>query len=165
MNKSTPYFWTIFAYLGIGLLLLLLVGNVALLLCGVSVNKSICMEAARAGADACAKGGNQKDIEAAVFRTINGSSINVFFLDRPELTEIKFYIRDEKGTRQQMLLVKTITGVRVPAPFLLFITQPEPSGFIHFSSSCAIKLKDYHVSLKRTADKSTTAFKSQIFAY
>lgn len=90
--------------------------------------------------ETCAIGGNQQDIAMAVFRAINKPVINGFFIDRPELSELKFYIKNEKGNRQEMLSVKTVAGVRVPAPFLLLIASPEHNGFLHFSSCYAIKL-------------------------
>src|SRR5271156_1577232 len=135
-QKSTKNFWPMLLYAGIALLLLLLICNISLIVYAVGLNKFVCAQAARAGAAACVSGGNQQDIEAAVFHTINSSDIHGFFIDRPELGELRFYIKGDKGLRQQMLLVKTVTGVRVPAPFLLFVTTPEQNGFIRFSSSC-----------------------------
>lgn len=144
--KDKKSLWPVFIYAVFAFVLLLLISNIVLLLCAISLNKYICLTAARAGAAACCNGGNQHDIQTAVFRAINEPHINGGFINRPELDELKFYIKDEKGHRQQMLLVKTVTGVRVPAPFLLFVTTPEQNGFVRFSTSCAIKLKEFHVS-------------------
>jgi hypothetical protein len=142
-QKSSRSSWPIILYIGVAFLLLLLIGNIILILFAINLNKSICSQAAQAAAVVCAGGGNQREIEAAVFRAINEPVINGFFINRPELSELKFYIKSEKGHQQQMLLVKTVTGVHVPAPFLLFIASPEPSGFLRFSSSYVIKLKDF----------------------
>ena len=142
-QKSHRSFLPIFLYSGIAFILLLLMSNIILILYAISVNKSVCAQAAQAGAAVCAGGGNQQDIEAAVFRTINRSDIHNFCINRPELGELRFYIKYDKGDRQQMLLVRTITGVRVPAPFLLFVTTPEQNGFLRFSSSYVVKLKEY----------------------
>ena len=140
VEKSYSNLWHIVLSTSICFLLLLLIGNVTLLCHVINLNKSICAEAARTAAETCAIGGNQQDIAMAVFRAINKPVINGFFIDRPELSELKFYIKNEKGNRQEMLSVKTVAGVRVPAPFLLLIASPEHNGFLHFSSCYAIKL-------------------------
>lgn len=141
-RKPSNKLWRFILLSGVCFLLLLLIGNVVLILLAINVNKYICRSAANSGVVTCANGGNQREIQAEIIRAIYEPAVNSFFMNRPELAELKFYVQEENGVREQMLLLKTVTGVRVPAPFLLFVTSPEQNGFLRFSSTCKVKLKD-----------------------
>src|SRR5579871_1305364 len=134
-QNSIPNFWPNIIYLCIVFILLLLISNIVLILYGIGINKYVCTKAAQAGASVCARGGNEEDIEAAVFRTVNSSGISNFCISKPELGELRFYVKFDKGCRQQMLLVRTVTEIRVPAPFLLIVITPGQNGLIRFNSS------------------------------
>jgi len=139
-------FWTNFFQVVSLFLLLLLISNVIVVVYAISMNRYVCSRAARAGASVFAGGGNQQDIESAVYQTVNKSDVHNFCVNQPELDELRFYVKYEKGSKQEMLLVKTVTNVRVPAPFLIFMAQHETNGFIRFNSSYAIKLREGHLS-------------------
>jgi hypothetical protein len=123
-------------------LLALLIGNVTLILMAINLNNYVCKQAAQAGAETYAYGGDQRDLQMAVSHAVNNETAGGFFISPPILAEMKCYTDMSNGHRKQMLLVKTITAVYVPAPFLLFFVHPSYEGRLLLTSKYAIKLKD-----------------------
>lgn len=145
-NKIFGSNWRSIFFAFLLFLLCLLLGNIMCLSVALNLNKYICSEAVQAATSVCQAGGNLLEVKLAAIRAVNDPVINIFFIKRPELKELRFYVKNQAGQRQQMLLVKTSTGVRVPAPFLLVIASPQPNGFLFFETSCEIKLKDLYTS-------------------
>ncbi len=127
-------------------LLALLVGNVVLILMAINLNNSVCRQAAQVGAEVYALGGDQRDLRTAVFYTVNKEKVGGFFISHPILAELKCYTDANGDDKKQMLLIKTITTVCVPAPFLLFFAGPTEGGRLLFTSRCAIKLKNHSLT-------------------
>ncbi len=125
---------------GILAILALLVGNVVLIFMALNFNNSICNQAAQAGAEIYANGGEQRDLQLAVVHVLNQNNTGGFFISHPILTELRCYADIDNGIRQRKLLVKTITAVYVPAPFLLFFAHPN-EGRLYLSSKCTVNLK------------------------
>ena len=122
-------------------LLSLLIGNVALIMLAINLNDSTCRQAAQAGAETYLLGGNQQDLQISVFHAVNKDITGGFFISHPALEELKCYSDSNGKTKKQMLLVKTVTVVRVPAPFLLFFAHPVSKGRLLLSSACLVELK------------------------
>lgn len=130
-------------------LLSLLMGNVTLLLMAINLNNAVCQRAAHAGAEAYACGGDLGDLQTAASYIVNNETAGGFFIGHPRLAEVKSYTDTENGQRRRMLLVKTITGVYLPAPFLMLFASPGQEGRLLLSSICTIKLKHSQVSSRR----------------
>ncbi len=140
-RKSSGSILQVALSVGILVLLALLIGNIALILMAINLNDSVCRQAAQAGAETYLLGGNQKDLQTAVFYAVNKDSAGGFFISHPALEELKCFTQSDKDSRKQMLLVKTITAVRVPAPFLLFFAHPVSKGRLLLSAACLVELK------------------------
>lgn len=126
--------------------LALLIGNVALMLMAINLNNFVCKQAAQAGADAYAWGGDPRDLQIAVAHAVNRETAGGFFISHPVLAELKCYIDTNDGRRKQMLLVKTVTAVYLPAPFLLFFAGSTEGGRLLLTSKYAVKLHNHSLT-------------------
>jgi len=120
------------------IILALFIGNIVLILMALSLNNSVCRQATEDAAHVYASGANRQDMQVAVFHAINKGSAGGFFISHPTLTELRFYT--EIGSHKQMLLVRTTTSVRLPAPFLVFFAYPVEDGRLLLRSHCEITL-------------------------
>lgn len=145
-QKSSDKLLSITFSITILVLLSLFIGNVSLLLLAVNLNDQICAQAAHAGARSYVAGGSQQEVQSAVFNCVNKPNVGGYFISHPALVELRFYVDSKNSYREQMLSVRTITGVHVPAPFLLFFAHPLEDGAFMITANYRIKLKEFRVS-------------------
>jgi hypothetical protein len=111
-----------------------------------NLNDTTCRSAAEIGAQAYDASGNIRDLQSAVFTTVNKKGFGGFFISNPMLAELKCYIDSASGNKRTMLLVRTAVCVRVPAPFLVLFAQPSQDGRLVLNSKCIVELKPSSLS-------------------
>jgi hypothetical protein len=129
--------------LSVGLLafLSLLVGNVVIMLMAARLNDTACQQAAQLAAEAYDVSGNPRDLQTAVINAMSNKISGGFFVSNPMLAELRCYTDTNKGHKRQMLLVKTTISVHVPAPYLVFFSEPLKDGSLVLNSKCIVELK------------------------
>ncbi len=126
--------------------LALLVGNVVIMLLAGKLNDDTCRNAALAAAQAYEATASPKELQSAVFSTINKDISGGFFISNPMLAELKCYTDSSNGKKRTMLSVKTVISVRLPAPFLAFFAESEQDGRMLLNSKCILELKTSSLS-------------------
>jgi hypothetical protein len=120
------------------IILALLVTNVSLMSLAREFNTQVCTTAAKAGANAAAKGADHHAIAQSVLQAINDSSVGGVLIEHPCLYELHF----DSVNGQQRLVVGTLVKTRVPAPLLLWSSEAvSPDGMVVFSKTVIINIK------------------------
>jgi hypothetical protein len=127
-------------------ILALLASNIIIILMAGNLNDDTCRGAAETGAQAYDASGSIKDLQSAVFTTVNRKGFGGFFISNPMLAELRCYVDSTNGVKRTMLLVKTAICVRVPAPFLIAFAQPAQDGRLVLNSKCIVELKPSSMS-------------------
>jgi len=127
-------------------LLALFVGNVVVMLMAGKLNDDICRNAAEVAVQAYETTGSTKELQSALFSAINRDGSGGFFISSPTLAELKCYTDSSNGNKRTMLSIKTVIGVRLPAPFLAFFAEPEQDGRLLLNSKCILELKPSSLS-------------------
>ncbi len=119
------------------IILALLITNIFLMSLARDFNAQVCSTAAKAGANAAAKGADHHDIARSVIQAINDSSAGGVLIERPSLNVLHFDTLDG----QERLIVGTIVRAKVPAPLLIWSDAVSPEGLVVFSKTCIINIK------------------------
>lgn len=119
------------------IILALLITNISLMSLARDFNARVCSTAAKAGANAAARGADHHGIAQSVLQAINDSSAGGVLIERPTLYELHF----DSADGQQRLIVGTTVKAKVPAPLLIWSDLVSPEGLVVFSKTCIINIK------------------------
>lgn len=124
-------------------ILALLAGNIIVLSLASWLNADTCRAAAQSAAAAYEATASARELQAAIFETMHKKSLGGFFISAPALAELRCF-RDKN--KKQILFLKTMILVRVPAPFLLIFADSLQDGRFILDHACKVELKSHSLS-------------------